>query len=188
MRVKGTAYLARLQLLEAKLGSRAHVEAFVARHRQTNPGLPASVLPTSLIPAAVFLTFIDAIVEEVYGGDTESLWDVGRASAEWSLQHGPYRGLLELGDVERFAAMAPAMWSNFFDEGQARSETHDGRVELRIDGIAPELQHRYFEYSVIGYFQRGLELLGSTVTLERVRGFSSGDDDIHYSLGLAPRA
>lgn len=184
MRVKGTAYHARLNLLKHKLGEDG-VAQFVERYREAHPEFPKSVLPTSQIPAQDFLRFNDAIVDDVYAGDTQSLWELGETSAEWSLTDGPYRSLLQGRDISRFAAMAPVMWSNFFDTGRARSETHQDRIELWIEGVPADVRHLYFEYSVVGYFRRGLEMLGATVRMTRLAGFSAGDEYVHYRLKLA---
>ena len=182
MRVKGTAYLARVQLLKAKLGSDEAVEEFLARYQRSHPEFPKSVIPTTQIPAHTFLAFVDAVVDEVYGGERDSLWDIGRRSAEWALTAGPYKSLLEFKDVERFAAMASVMWSNYFDKGSARSEIYDDRIELWIEDVPEDVRHPYFEFSVVGYFQRGLELLGAEVRREAVESFVSGGERVHYRL------
>lgn len=182
MRVKGTAYLARLVLLREKLTEEGAVERFVEDYARTNPEFRTHIIPTSQIPAEAFLKFIDHIVAEVYGGDTHSLWELGRRSADWTLKQGPYRSLLELRDIPRFAAMAPVMWSNFFDKGSARSVTEADHIDLWIEDVPADLRHPYFEFSVVGYFQRGLELLGTDVQTERIAGFSAGDAVTHYRL------
>lgn len=184
MRVKGTAYHARLNLLRAKLGADG-VEAFVAKYCAAHPEFPSRVIATTQIPAEDFLAFIDAIVDEVYDGDQESLWEIGFQSAEWSLTEGPYKNLIQAQDVERFASKAPVMWSNFFDTGRAIQETHSDHVDLRIVGLPPGLRHPYFEYSVVGYFKRGLEMHGVEVELERIAGFASGDEEVHYKLHVS---
>jgi len=184
MRVKGTAYLARVKLLTEKLGDEG-AGIFLDEYCRKHDDFPRSVLPTSLIPARNFLQFVDAIVERVYEGDRRSLWDLGRASAEWTLKEGPYKTLLELADFERFSTMASVLWSNFFDEGSARSKAVGHRVEVWIEGVPVEFRHPYFEYSAIGYFERGLELLGARVDSECVRGFDGGDEDIFYRLSLS---
>ena len=48
-----------------------------------------------------------------------------------------------------------------------------------------ELRHPYFEYSVVGYFKRGLEMHGVKVELERLDGFASGGDEVHYKLHVS---
>lgn len=183
MRVKGTAYHARLNLLRAKWGDRK-LDEYVAAFCERHPRFPRNVLPSTWIPAAEFLALIDAIVDDVYHGDPLSLWQIGEASAEWTLTEGPYKNLLETRDLRRFAALAKAMYANFFDAGSARSEYHDDRVDLWIEGIPAPLRHLYFEYSVVGYFRRGLELLGQRVRPECEQGFSKGDSSVLYRLHL----
>ncbi len=183
MRVKGTAYHARLNLLRSKWGEEK-VEAFLTRFHEEHPSFPRKVLATTWMPAEEFLQLNDAIVDEVYGGDMESLWELGEASAAWTLKDGPYKNLLVTKDTRRFASMAPAMYANFFDTGAARSAYSDTRVDLWIDGIPEPLRHLYFEYSVVGYFRRGLELLGEDVRAECVEGFSKGDPRAYYKLHL----
>ncbi len=181
VKVKGTAYLARLKLLQEKLGDQGAAD-FVSRYRVGHPEFPEKVLPTTRLPIEMFLAFTDAIVGQVYDGDVGSLWEVGERSAEWSLQAGPYKNLLDLGEVERFVKRAPVIWSNFFDEGSARADMQDGTVELWIEHLPPGLSHPYLEFSVVGYFRRGIELLGGRVEVERVAGFAAGDDYVHYRL------
>ena len=183
MRVKGTAYHARINLLRGKWGSE-RVDAFLRDFEAKHSSFPKAILPTTWLPAEDFLGLIDAIVDEVYGGDTQSLWEIGEASAAWSLREGPYRNLLEKNDIERFSGLGKAMYANFFDSGDARSELHRTYVEVVIEGIPSALRHLYFEYSLIGYFRRGLELLGATPRAECVEGFSKGDDRVLYRLHL----
>jgi hypothetical protein len=183
MRVKGTAYHARLNLLRGKWGN-DRVDTFLRGFAATHPSFPAAILPTTWLPAEDFLAFIDAIVNEVYGGDEQSLWEIGEASAAWSLREGPYRNLLEQNDIERFSGLGKAMYANFFDSGDARSELRGSFVEVVIDNIPAKLRHLYFEYSLIGYFRRGLELLGASPRAECVEGFSKGDPRVCYRLYL----
>lgn len=181
MRVKGTAYQARVKLLEVKLGE-AECASFLSRYRAEHPGFPDRVLVTTRIPVEDFLAFNDAIVDRLYGGDEASLWELGEKSAEWSLQQGPYANLLSYEQIDRFAARAPVMWSNFFDTGRARSRTTPEAVELWIEGVPAEVRHVYFEYAVVGYFRRGMELLGAEVETTCLEGFSRGDAVVHYRL------
>lgn len=181
MKVKGTAYLARMNLLRSKWGADKTSE-FLRRFEEEHPAFPRAVLPTTWISAEMFLELVDAIVLEAYAGDTQSLWEIGEASAVWSLREGPYRNLLERNDLERFAGLGKAMYANFFDTGEARSELVGSYVEVAIDGIPPELRHPYFEFSLIGYFRRGMQLLGATPRTECLQGYSRGDTRVLYRL------
>jgi hypothetical protein len=183
MKVKGTAYHARINLLQRKWGV-DKVESFLRGFQEMHPDFPKTVLPTTWLPARQFLELIDAIVDEAYGGDAQSLWEIGDASAAWSLREGPYKNLLEKNDLERFAGLGKAMYANFFDTGEARSELRGSYVEVVIEGVPWGLRHLYFEYSLIGYFRRGLELLGASPRAECVEGFSRGDDRVLYRVHL----
>ncbi len=181
MRIKGTAYHARMNLLRAKLGE-AGVEDFMKSFLAKHPTFPQNILATTWLPAEDFLQLIDAIVEGPYNGDTQSLWEIGEASATYTLTAGPYRHLLETRDVRRFGGLAGVMYANFFDTGRARSEYCGKFVELWIEGIPAPLRHLYFEYSLVGYFRRGFELLEESVRAECLQGYSKGDDRVHYRI------
>jgi hypothetical protein len=183
MQVKGTAYHARLMLLRSKWGD-ARVDAFLQKFRREHPRFPSTVLPTTWLPAADFLALIDAIVVDVYAGDTGSLWEIGEMSAAFTLREGPYRNLLETRDAVKFAGLGKAMWANFFDAGEAHSELHGSCVDVHVTGVPEAHRHLYFEFSVMGYFRRGLELLDQKARTECVLGFSKGDARIHYKFHL----
>lgn len=187
MRVKGTAYHACLKSLGNQCGdakTKAFLEAFLEQH----PEFPRTVLQTTWIPMEQFLPLIDAITEEVYGGDTHSLWELGEFAAAWTLSDGPYRNLLDAADAQRFAGLAKAVYANFFDGGKARSEQHSDVVELWLDDIPARFRHLCIEYSFVGYFRHGFQLLGQRVRLQCVEGFSKGDARVHYRLHLRPSA
>ena len=58
MRVKGTAYHARINLLRGKWGS-DRVDTFLRDFEKNHPGFPKAVLPTTWLPAEDFLALID---------------------------------------------------------------------------------------------------------------------------------
>jgi hypothetical protein len=185
MQVKGTAFLARRALLEKDVGA-AKVRPFLDRFCAAHPGFPSPVLPTSLISIETFLELNDAIVHELYGGDEASYWRFGRMSGEWALTEGPYRRIREEKSLPEFAASAPALYRNYFTEGRARSVLEPGgAIQLWIEDIRPRFHHVYFEYAIVGYFERGLELVsGKPVKKRRIRGFSAGDESVHYRYQL----
>jgi hypothetical protein len=185
MHVKGTAFLARKATLETELGA-DRVNAVFRRFAAGKAAFPSPVLATSLIPMADFLELNDAIVRELYEGDPMSYWAFGRGSAEWALTEGPYRRVREQKSLDAFADSASSLYRNYFTEGRARSERDaNGTIHLYIDGIPPQFHHVYFEYAIVGYFERGLEMVsGGRVRHTRVAGFSAGDDHVHYRYRL----
>ena len=184
MEVKGTAFLARKQLVVAERGE-AQFEALVRRFAEKEPVFRAPILATTILPIRPFLALNDEILRELYEGDVQSYLRVGEASAEWSLTQGPYRYLRESKSLEQFAGMGKVLYGNFFTGGRAETKLVGDVVELRIDGIERDLRHPYFEYAICGYFKRGRELVGAKrVEMKRVRGFTQGDADVHYTFTL----
>jgi hypothetical protein len=180
MEVKGVAYLARRSMLVAEFGEqrfRDIVDAVAKKH----PVFGTPILATSAIDIRAFLDFNDAIVTALYRGDTKSFWAFGEKSADWALTQGPYKHLLASKSVSEFADSATRIYRNYFNEGTATSEVAPGRVDLTLTGVPPAYRHVYFEYSIFGYFKRGLELVGAReLRLERIKGFSKGDPIVHY--------
>jgi hypothetical protein len=88
-------------------------------------------------------------------------------------------------NLAQFAESGRLLYQNFFTEGRAETTIADNVVDLRLLGIPAAHRHLYLEYAIVGYFQRGLELVGArAVKLQRVRGFSAGDADVHYRYVL----
>ncbi|MEO8796824.1 MAG: hypothetical protein ABI551_02990 [Polyangiaceae bacterium] len=182
MNVKGTAFLARKKLLENELGEAAAKDAIDAVVAAV-PGFPQPVLASTPIPISVFLSFQDELVRRCYSGDNMSFFRFGEASADWALTKGPYKRLTEDKDLDGFATQGAALYRTYFDVGNATTSMKDGYVEFKIDNLPAALRHLYIEYATIGYFKRGMELLGaSQVDARRRRGFSTGDADVHYEL------
>jgi hypothetical protein len=180
MEVKGTAYLARKAMLVAEFGEqrfRDLVDSVAKKH----PVFNTPILATSAIDIRAFLDFNDAIVSTFYHGDTRSFWTFGEKSADWALTQGPYKHLLTSKSVTEFGDSATRIYRNYFNEGTASSEVAAGRVDLTLTGVPAGCRHVYFEYSIFGYFKRGLELVGAKdLKLERIKGFSKGDPIVHY--------
>jgi len=180
MEVKGTAFLARKTMLAQEIGE-ARTRDILEAYRRANPDFPESVLATTTMPIEVFMAFNEMLVRDVYGGDEQSYWRFGEKSAEWGLTAGPYKNLRASRSVTQFAETARFIYQNYFSEGRAEAQVGDRVVDLRLLGIPAPHRHVYFEYAIIGYFKRGLELVGArSVTAKRVLGFSIGSAEVHY--------
>jgi hypothetical protein len=185
MEVKGTAFLARKSMLIQEFGE-TRFAAFLASHALEDPFFTHAILATTAIPMEKFLAFNDAIVRDLYGGDTMSYFRFGEKSAEWALTVGPYKNLRESKSLEKFAEMGRRLYQNYFTDGRAETWiVGNNKVELRILGVPAAYRHVYFEYAIVAYFKRGLELVGAKkVTMRRISGFSVGGADVHYEYQL----
>jgi len=187
MDVKGTAFIARRTFVSRDHGAGAF-EAVVASVAKAHPILAEPVVATTRLPVRAFIDLNDEIVKQLYSGDQHSYFRFGEESAVWGLTVGPYKGLVAEKSVRGLVASVPTIYRSYFSEGECVAKSlDDDRAELRIGGI--ELHHVYFEYAIAGYFARGLELVGGrTVKTTKHRGFSIGDNNVHYEMVLgAPR-
>lgn len=184
MDVKGTAFLARKALLAQELGE-ARAAAFLADYAREDPYFAGTILATTIMPIEKFIAFNEAIIREVYDGDRTAYLRIGAASAEWSLTVGPYKHMRASKNLAQFAESGRLLYQNFYSEGRAETTIAENVIDLRLLGIPSAHQHLYLEYAIVGYFQRGLELVGArAVKHQRVRGFSAGDADVHYRYVL----
>jgi hypothetical protein len=186
MEVKGTAFLARKSYVSREHGERRFDE-LLRRAALRDPVFNETILATTQLPVDAFLRFNELVVTELYAGDEQSYFRFGAASATWALTEGPYKHLVTEKSIPRFAASAPVIYRIYFTAGEARSEVlSERRVDTFLLGIEPH--HVYFEYAIMGYFARGLELVSGTVVAMKVRrGFSRGDRDVHYEFTIGSR-
>jgi hypothetical protein len=182
MNVKGAAFLARRSLVIASFGEEKW-NALLARLAKREPFFRDIVLPVTQIPAQKFLLFNEMLIAEFFGGDPKANWRLGEKGAEWALGEGPYKHLVKSRDVDAFIATAPKLWSTYYDEGAARAVRQGSILDMRLMHIP--VSDVFFEYAVLGYFKRGLELVGANVKETRcIKGFSKGDHEVHYQFVL----
>lgn len=182
MYVKGTAFIARQDMLVHELGKDAY-ESFLAEFAERNPMFRDPILATSRIPAEVFLAFNDEVIDRFFRGDRMTYWRFGEESGEYLFHHGPYKDVFYSGDYTRFLGSLPNVWRTFYSEGECSGELDDGIVDIRITGVP--VRHLYFEYTALAFIKRGLELTGSpNLETKKLKGFSSNDDEVHYRFVL----
>lgn len=177
MNVKGSAWLARRSMLIAEFGQDAY-DAFVAELCREDPTFDVPSLPTSKVPIEGFLRFNDRAIDRFYGGDLETYFTFGAASADYFSSGGPYQKTFFSADWHTFLRRAPLLWAQVYDEGEV--QVVDGEaVEVRV--VRAPVKHVYFEYFIVAFVARGMEILHAPAfRQERVRGFSNGDDEVYY--------
>ena len=180
MEVKGTAFIARKQMIETTRGAAAW-SGFLQRLRAKESFYNVPVLPVTLIPVRSFLCANNLIIQDFFAGDPRANWRMGEASAEWALMQGPLKTMMGNRSFARFANTGPAIWQAYYTAGTCHVEVKQSAVEVFIDGVpVPDV---YFEYGVLGYYKRGLELAsGGAIECTKRKGFSSGDAHVHYTL------
>ncbi len=180
MDVKGTAFLARKMMLIEEVGE-GRFNELLAEIAREEPIFARPICAMTLIPMRSFVAFNAAIVDTLYGGDPTSYVRFGEKSAEYGLMLGPYKRIRDTNSVAVFVESARIIFQGYYTAGRAEGSLDGDIAELKIHGIQPEHRHIYLEYASAGYVRRGIELVGlHSVAMERVRGFSCGDELVHY--------
>jgi hypothetical protein len=179
MNIKGTAFLARKKVIVEKFGQEAWDE-FLRQQIGHAPFFAAPVMASTNIPIESFLTFQDAMVKRFFNGNTKAYWDMGAASAQWSLTEGPYRTALERRDLKALVETLPGLWNNYYDEGRLSASLEGNIVHVHLYDVP--VWHVSLELIVMGYFHRALELFTKRkVAWKQVSGGAPGVD-VHYKM------
>jgi hypothetical protein len=177
MNVKGTAFLARKKMIIDKFGQPAW-DKFLRALAAEVPAFAAPVIASTTVPIEQFLRFQEELVFTFFRGNSQAYWDMGAASAQWSLTDGPYRAVLDRRDFKELVAVLPGLWSNYYDEGRLTATTDGGVVHVRVSEIP--VWHVSFELMAMGYFQRAFELFSKRkVAWKRVSRGAPGVE-AHY--------
>jgi hypothetical protein len=184
MEVKGTAFLARKVMLIEEIGQERYAQ-FLAEFAEQEPFFRQPISATTLIPIGAFIAFNEVLVSTFYGGDVRSYLQFGEKSADYALIFGPFKRIRETHSIAAFVDSARVIYQGYYTAGRAEGSLEGQTAELRVIGIPSEHKHLYFEYVIVAFFRRGIELTGAhSVTMTRVLGFSNGDDEIRYRYSI----
>lgn len=182
MMVKATGLLARKRMVAGEFGADEWARFFEDFARK-EPFFRRVLLATTLIPVEIYVKINEALIQKFYGGDSQAHWRFGEKSAEWAFEEGPYKTIFFSGDFKRFLADVPAIFKTYYTEGEARIRHHENVLDVWLDSIP--FPHVYFEYTVMGYIKRGLQLTGARgLVFTAVRAFSLGHPDVHYRFNV----
>ena len=184
MDVKGTAFLARKNQVVTQYGEERWKTFFDSlASKQAFFKNPISAL--TRIPVADFLSFQEAVTKEFFAGDEQSYWSMGEKSAEWALLEGPYRIYLKAKSVDEFLETSlTSLWKSYYSGGAISCKRTGDELEVMILDLP--VVHTYFEYAIMGYFKRSLELLGvKNPNPRRLKGVATGHKVIQYQFSVA---
>lgn len=183
MNIKGTAYIAGKVSLIENFGEQRW-NSFISKLASKDKYFSQMIMSVTVIPLDKFILFLDEILKEYFNNDSKIYWVFGMASAKYALSPGgPYHSYLLTKDMKQFIESGmPKLWSTYFDGGRLDARLENNIAHLKITDLP--IKHVYFEYLVMGYLQQALRVFGKKAAENRVRGFSSGDDDIYYKFEI----
>ncbi|MGE5473097.1 MAG: hypothetical protein ACM3UU_02620 [Ignavibacteriales bacterium] len=175
MQVKGTAFISRRDETIKKFGQDAW-DKFIEDVSKKIPFFSNSILTTTLIPLSDFLKLQDEFLKTFHNGNEKAFWEMGEASAQFSLTEGPYKPYLSSGNINEFiTSKLPLVFKAYYVDCGKFEATIEGN-KCTLKGVEIPVPHIYFEYTVVGYFKRATELIGAKLSqLKKVKSIVEGD-------------
>ena len=183
MNVKGTAFVTGKVTIIAAFGEErwnAFMTKLVAKEKFYS-GMIMSVTP---IPIDKFILFLDDLVKEFFNNDMMQYVTFGKVAAQFALSpDGLYKSYLLTKDTKQFVeSVMPKFWSTYFDEGVVTTKYENNIAHLKITGL--KFKHNYFEYLIMGFFQKSLKMFGKKNVAKRIKSIAAGDEEIYFQFEL----
>ena len=136
------------------------------------------------IPIDKFILFLDELIKEFFNHDYMQYSMFGKVAAKFALSpDGPYKSYMLSKDIKPFVELIlPKLYSTYFDKGEVTARLEDNVAHITVKGLP--LKHNYFEYLLMGYFQKALGILGKKGVCNRTKSLASGDDQIYCTYTL----
>jgi hypothetical protein len=184
MKVKGMAYLSRKEQIINEFGQ-ARWDDFETKFSNSHPNFEVVILPSSLMSIDNFMQFQEAIVKEFYNGDEKIYWKFGEHSAEYAMsEKGPYSIYLAKSKTEDkkhfLTQVLPRIWHRYYDEGKTVNELKMNKLHSYVLDLP--VYYSYFEYSVMGFTKKVLELIN--IKVKEIKKIKSSAEEIYYIYTL----
>ena len=183
VRVKGSALLARREVITRQFGAEAWAK-LVQDMAHVLPAFRSPVVAASLIPLREFLAFQDELVRRFFHGDDQAYFRLGEESARWALTEGPYKKFMARKDVAAFVQSIPSLSNAYWESAGATTYAaaiEGDAVHLRVTGLP--VWHPYLEFLVVGYIGAALEMLCGTHVPKKCLKGGSGTE-YHYAFTI----
>jgi hypothetical protein len=183
MNVKGIIYLTGKTAIIGVFGEEPW-NSFIAKLAAKDKFFSNIIMSVTPVPLDKFILFLDELVKEFFNNDMMQYVTFGKVAAQYALSpEGLYKSYLLTKDTKKFVeSVLPKFWSTYFDEGLVTTKFENNVAHLKITGL--QFKHLYFEYLIMGYFQKALKIFGKKTVAKRIRSLSLGNDDIYFQFKI----
>ena len=183
MNVKGIIYLTG-KIAIIKVFGEERWDSFVPKLAAKEKFFSKMIMSVTPIPVEKFILFLDEMCTEFFNNDRMTYLTFGKQAAQFALSpEGPYKSYMLTKDIKQFVELVlPKLWSTYFDEGKGITKFENNIAHLKVTGL--QIKHLYFEYLIMGFFQKAIKMFGKKSVAKKVRSISSGDDDIYFQFEL----
>ena len=184
MNVKGSIYLTGKTTIISVFGEERW-NAFVPKLAAKDNFFSNQIMSITRVPVDKFIIFLDELVKEFFNNDMMQYVTFGKVAAQFGLSpEGMYRSYLLTRDAKQFVeSVLPKLWSTYFDEGVVIGRLENNVAHINITGL--QFKHLYFDYLIMGYFQKALKIFGKKSVAKKVRSLTSDDNDICLQFELS---
>ncbi|MFX1295967.1 MAG: hypothetical protein ACFFD2_14095 [Promethearchaeota archaeon] len=182
MNIKGIAFLSGKNSVISRLGEKCWND-FYKKFKESNPEFPDKILATTKIPIDTFILFQDAMIKEFNNGNKEIWWKYGGIAAKQTLSDkGPFRIFLKRRRTpkEFINNLLHRVWNLYYDAGIAKNELEGNNMHIYLLNMPK--YYIYIEYTVMGFLQKSLELVG--ISVKKTVKIKGSAEEIHYKFVL----
>lgn len=120
--------------------------------------LNKTILDAEWYPLDPFVRYLDVLTKDVLKGSGDSLQKGTEAVIEMQFT-GIYKALLMLGSPEAFVERINTITSRYYQGINIKTEMlGKNRFKATYEGF--ETKHRFYEYTILGWWKKALEMLG----------------------------
>ena len=183
MNVKGIIYLTGKTAIIKFFGEEPW-NSFIPKLTAKDKFFSNTIWAITPVPMDKFILYLDELVNEFFNNDMMQYVTFGKLAAQFALSpEGPYKSYLLNKDVKKYVeTVLPKLWTTYFDEGTPVTRFENNVAHLKVTGL--QIKHLYFEYLIMGFFQKAIKMFGKKSVAKKVRSISSGDADIYYQFDL----
>ncbi len=183
MNVKGTFYVITKTAMITGFGEERW-NSFMATLAEKDKYFSKMIMSITLIPVEKLIILFDEMCKEFFNNNRMQYSMFGKVGAKYALSpEGPYKSYMLTKDIKQFVeSVLPKLWSTYFDEGKPTTQFENNVAHLKITGL--QIKNIYFEYLIMGYFQKALKMFGKKSVAKPIRSLASGDDDIYFQFEL----
>ena len=183
MNVKGIVFITGKTAIITVFGEERW-NSFMVKLAEKDNFFSKMIMSVTPIPVEKFILFLDEMCTEFFNNDRMTYLTFGKQAAQFALSpEGPYKSYLLTKDIKQYVEVVlPKLWSTYFDEGTPTTLFENNVAHLKVTGL--QIKHLYFEYLIMGFFQKALKMFGKKSVAKKVRSISSGDNDIYFQYEL----
>ncbi len=159
VRIKGSSVLESIRTIQSRRGADGYAKLLAKLDPATRDVFSGTIFASEWYPLDAFVRLIDAQLREWSGGDTKALVAQSAAISEKHLR-GIYRIFIRLGSPAFVIDKIGAVHQTYF-QGVEIEHRMVPPASAVIRYVGFERQHRLMEFTIIGFYQKALEISGA---------------------------